>query len=47
LAMQVRRQGQVGCAAGLPHRPADRILDFLRNEVGRVIFCPPENLWVM
>jgi hypothetical protein len=44
LAMQVGRQGQIGCAAGLAHSPADRILDFLRNEIGRNNILPTRKL---
>jgi hypothetical protein len=44
LAMQVGRQGQVGRAACLTHSPADRILDFLRNEVGRDDILPTRKL---
>jgi hypothetical protein len=40
LPMQVRRQGQIRCAACLPYSAADRILDFLGNEVGRNNILP-------
>jgi hypothetical protein len=44
LPMQVGRQGQIGCAACLAYSPADRILDFLRNEVGRNNILPARKL---
>lgn len=44
LAMQVGRQGQIGCAACLAHSPTDRILDFLRNEIGRNNILPARKL---